>query len=371
MKRIATTLLVAGLMATPALALLPPSARAAVNVDIGISVGVPPPVLPVYVQPIAPGPGYIWTPGYWAWDPSYNDYYWVPGTWVMPPQIGLLWTPGWWGWSNGYYRWHPGYWGTHVGFYGGVNYGFGYFGDGYVGGRWRGDHFYYNRAVSNVNVTNVRNVYVDRTVINNVHVNRVSYNGGRGGLTARPTAAQRSYASQRRVSPTRIQAQQRDRALRDPAQRFKSNRGRPAVFATQRPGHFEGAHAVTRPSARGRMVEAPRHQTSPASSRNHVRTGNAPPRNRASMPAPDHARGAMEAPNRDRGTARASHERTQPRAHERARPALQHAPSNRPQRVNPPPQRGHAKPSQNRRPPASRGDNGHRDKKKHDDNGHH
>ena len=28
-----------------------------------------------------PGPGYIWTPGYWAYDPA-DGYYWVPGTWV-------------------------------------------------------------------------------------------------------------------------------------------------------------------------------------------------------------------------------------------------------------------------------------------------
>ena len=32
-----------------------------------ISVGIAPPVLPVYVQPACPGDGYIWTPGYWAY----------------------------------------------------------------------------------------------------------------------------------------------------------------------------------------------------------------------------------------------------------------------------------------------------------------
>ena len=59
-----------------------------------VSVAVGPPALPVYVQPIAPGPGYIWTPGYWAWSP--DGYYWVPGTWVLPPEVGFLWTPGYW-----------------------------------------------------------------------------------------------------------------------------------------------------------------------------------------------------------------------------------------------------------------------------------
>ena len=101
-----------------------------------VSVAVGPPALPVYVQPVAPGPGYIWKPGYWAWGP--DGYYWVPGTWVLPPEVGFLWTPGYWGFSAGLYNWHPGFWGPTVGFYGGINYGFGYPGHGYYGGYWRG-----------------------------------------------------------------------------------------------------------------------------------------------------------------------------------------------------------------------------------------
>ncbi|TAL01011.1 MAG: hypothetical protein EPO08_11725, partial [Rhodospirillaceae bacterium] len=61
-----------------------------------VSVDLAPPPLPVYVQPEIPGPGYIWTPGYWAYDPD-DGYYWVPGTWVLPPTIGVLWTPPYWG----------------------------------------------------------------------------------------------------------------------------------------------------------------------------------------------------------------------------------------------------------------------------------
>ena len=57
----------------------PPPPRAAV----GVSISIAPPVLPVYEQPLCPGPGYIWTPGYWAY--GEDDYYWVPGTWVLPP----------------------------------------------------------------------------------------------------------------------------------------------------------------------------------------------------------------------------------------------------------------------------------------------
>ena len=156
---------------------------------VAITVSFGPPVLPVYAQPISPGPGYYWVPGYWAWSPDYDDYYWVPGTWVMPPAIGVLWTPGYWAFSAGRYTWVPGYWGPTVGFYGGINYGFGYPGDGYYGGQWRGRDFYYNRSVNNVNITNIHNVY-NQTVVNNTTVNRVSYNGGPGGVQARPTSAQ-------------------------------------------------------------------------------------------------------------------------------------------------------------------------------------
>jgi hypothetical protein len=98
---------------------------------VGVSINVAPPELPVYEQPPVPGPGYLWTPGYWAWSPDAGSYYWVPGTWVEPPQEGYLWTPGYWGWNDGIYVWNGGYWGTHIGFYGGVNYGFGYVGHGY------------------------------------------------------------------------------------------------------------------------------------------------------------------------------------------------------------------------------------------------
>ena len=136
------------------------------HAGIFISVGFAPPVLPVYTQPICPNPGFIWTPGYWAY--GGDGYYWVPGVWVEPPTVGLLWTPAYWGWENNAYLFHAGYWGPHVGFYGRINYGFGYTGAGSFGGEWRGGAFFYNRSVANVNVTNVTNVY-NRTVIVNNH----------------------------------------------------------------------------------------------------------------------------------------------------------------------------------------------------------
>jgi YXWGXW repeat-containing protein len=68
--------------------------------QVGISITFGPPALPVYEQPLCPAEGYIWTPGYWAYDYDDNDYYWVPGTWVLAPEVGFLWTPGYWGWVD-------------------------------------------------------------------------------------------------------------------------------------------------------------------------------------------------------------------------------------------------------------------------------
>jgi len=199
-----------------------------------VSVTVAPPVLPVYVQPACPGDGYIWTPGYWAYGPY--GYYWIPGTWVFAPEPGLLWTPGYWGWNAGFYVWHGGYWGSHVGFYGGVNYGFGYFGSGYEGGYWRDRTFYYNRSVNNVTITNVH-IY-NKTVINNRFENRVSYNGGRGGINARPGRFEETVAHERHFEPTGMQTQHERSAGSNRQFLASVNHGRPAVAATARAGEF-------------------------------------------------------------------------------------------------------------------------------------
>src|SRR5579864_6327919 len=79
--------------------------------QVNILVSFGPPALPVYEQPPCPAEGYIWTPGYWAWDPDYGDYFWVPGTWVLAPTVGYLWTPPYWAWGPSGYVFYPGYWG--------------------------------------------------------------------------------------------------------------------------------------------------------------------------------------------------------------------------------------------------------------------
>jgi WXXGXW repeat (2 copies) len=224
--------------------------------QISVSISFAPPELPVYEQPLCPGDGYLWTPGYWANAGDDDGYYWVPGTWVMAPQPGLLWTPAYWGWGGHGFVFYNGYWGQQVGFYGGVSYGYGYYGDGYQGGRWQNGQFYYNRSVSNVNVTNIHNVY-NTTVINNTTtINRVSYNGGNGGLSARPTPQQESVARERHIPPVAAQTQHEQAARTNPEQRASLNHGTPAVAATPKPGAFSD-HAVVHAKQTGAPYNAP------------------------------------------------------------------------------------------------------------------
>src|SRR6202030_4147177 len=242
--------LIRALLAALSLAALPVVSDA--GVFVGVSVNIAPPELPVYVQPPCPAAGYIWVPGYWAWADQDQDYYWIPGTWALAPAVGLLWTPGYWGWEGGVYMWRGGYWGPHVGFYGGVNYGFGYGGEGYEGGRWRGDQFYYNRSVTNVNTTNITNVY-NRTVVNNVTVNRVSFNGGSGGVTARPNAAQLAADREHHVGFTAGQREHEQKARGDQALRaFVKGGGGPAARGpTSAGGGAEPQRSATAGAAPG------------------------------------------------------------------------------------------------------------------------
>src|SRR5258708_2563246 len=164
-----------------------------------ISITVAPPELPLYEQPEIPAPGYIWTPGYWAY--GLDGYFWVPGTWVEPPAVGLLWTPGYWGWHDGSYGWNAGYWGPHIGFYGGVNYGYGYGGVGYEGGRWNNGVFAYNRTVNNFGGVSITNVY-NQTLINNNKVTKTSFHRGTRGTTVQPTPQKHAPAHKPHPAPT-------------------------------------------------------------------------------------------------------------------------------------------------------------------------
>ncbi len=285
-----------------------------------VSVAIAPPVLPVYAQPICPGPDYIWTPGFWAYGPA--GYYWVPGTWVLAPEPALLWTPGYWGFADGLYVWHAGYWGPHVGFYGGVDYGFGYFGVGFVGGMWAGGHFRYNAAVMHVNPAVEHNTYVDRTVIRNSTANRASFNGP-GGIRARPAAADVAAEHERHLGPTAVQTNHDRNAGANRNSLVSVNHGRPATMATSRPlaepaNRAAVNHAETaRPQVSANRAGGHRSQAQPPAVGNRPTTVNRARATHAGPPArPSESRSAA---NR---AARPSHQEPA------ARPGPQHNAAN-------------------------------------------
>lgn len=296
------------------------------GVSVGVSITLAPPELPVYEQPPLPEPGYLWTPGYWAWGP--DGYFWVPGTWVRPPRIGYLWTPGYWGWNNGFFIWNAGYWGPHVGFYGGVNYGYGYGGVGYEGGYWRGNNWYYNRSVNRfddrVHVTNVyeRNV----TVINNVTVNRVSYNGGRGGIDRRPSREELNAGRGPHIGYTRDQVAHERGAERDRSFLATENHGRPAVLATPRPGAF--GHGMNN-------VRSERSDRPPSAGGRPAREQPAMRRDEVNRPGPGHAQprtmeSRMDRPAQRPAASGREFPQSEPhRAPEQSRPPQSRAPEHR------------------------------------------
>jgi hypothetical protein len=285
-----------------------------------VAITVTPPVLPVYDQPACPGDGYMWNPGYWAWDEDYNDYYWVPGVWVEPPEVGFLWTPGFWGWGDGGYLWHAGYWGPHIGFYGGINYGWGYFGTGFVGGVWAGNVFRYNTAVWHVDPAVVHNTFEDRTVINNQVGNRYSFNGPHG-VTATPTAAEQAAMNQRRIPATDAQRQHALTARNDRNQRYSVNRGQPTQPTLSRVG--AGGPQGNRPATENRANPTePSHNAGPAATHQQhnaaTESHNAGPESHHHNAATASHEHAATAPHEHAATAPHEHAATAPHEHRTA-----------------------------------------------------
>jgi hypothetical protein len=313
------------LLVIPAALSTPSSAQ--IGIGIGISVRIGPPALPVYEQPICPGAGMLWTPGYWSWDDD-DGYYWVPGTWVMAP-VGMLWTPGYWGWNDGLYVWNGGYWGPHIGFYGGINYGFGYGGVGFGGGEWRGGAFFYNTAVMHVDTVSITNVYVNRTVIVN-NDSHVAFNGGEGGVAARPTPAEEVAAREPHTPPIAAQVQQAHAASQNKALFASNNHGAPAVAATARPGEFSGKGVVGAKAA-GAPYHAP--AISPKEARAPAPAANRPFTPPSKSSASDNSRMQNSQPNTEaKHPASETHESAPPAetAHPQADSHSQSAPKAKP-----------------------------------------
>ncbi|HWE53523.1 MAG TPA: hypothetical protein VG273_27275 [Bryobacteraceae bacterium] len=294
----------------------------------------PPPPLPDYSQPPAPGDDYIWTPGYWSW--SSDGYYWTPGAWVLAPWVGALWTPPYWGFYGGHYRYHHGYWAPHVGYYGGINYGFGYTGRGYEGGYWNNGSFDYNTAVNNVNPRVAHHVY-SRSVANFTPHNHVAYEGGRGGLNVRPTPAETAVLHEQRTPAVAAQLQHTRQAASNRQQFAARNQGRPAQLAATAPlatnyrapaPRPEPSQVRSLPEGGARTLPQRAGQERPIQER-----AGQPPQQRQQPPAAPAAR-AMPQPNRNQPAvnARGQEARPSPFSPPSGQPA-QHArqmPENRP-----------------------------------------
>jgi hypothetical protein len=76
------------LVTTTAVAPSYAAARARVYVRVG------PPRAVAEVRVAAPGPNYVWVPGFHRWDGG--AYVWVPGAWQLPPRPRAGWVPGHW-----------------------------------------------------------------------------------------------------------------------------------------------------------------------------------------------------------------------------------------------------------------------------------
>jgi len=67
-----------------------------------------PPAVRVETETVAPGPGYVWTPGYWRW--SGAGYVWISGSWARPPRVAAVWVRGHWMHRARGWVWVPGHW---------------------------------------------------------------------------------------------------------------------------------------------------------------------------------------------------------------------------------------------------------------------
>lgn len=100
--------LLAGLIGMGAL-MSAAAVHARTDVNVGINVGPPP--APVVVAPPPPvQPGYVWAPGYWAWD-GYR-YAWVEGRWIAP-RAGYAWVAPRWERRGPNWFFVDGYWAPH------------------------------------------------------------------------------------------------------------------------------------------------------------------------------------------------------------------------------------------------------------------
>jgi hypothetical protein len=72
-----------------------------------VYVHVRPPAARVEEVPPLPGPGWVWTRGYWAW---HGHWAWVGGRYVRPPHPHAAWVSGYWHHHPRGWVWTGGHW---------------------------------------------------------------------------------------------------------------------------------------------------------------------------------------------------------------------------------------------------------------------
>jgi hypothetical protein len=68
----------------------------------------PPAPVQVGVVGRAPGPGYVWTNGYYRWHGG--RYVWVSGSWLRSPRVGMIWVQPRWAHQGSNWVFYKGYW---------------------------------------------------------------------------------------------------------------------------------------------------------------------------------------------------------------------------------------------------------------------
>ena len=97
--------LIAATVAASAAAM--PARAADVGISIGIGVPMAPPPVIYQAPPPAPAMGYVWVPGYWAW--NYDRYIWIGGRYVYG-RPGYVWRPDRWEQRGPHWHHVRGYW---------------------------------------------------------------------------------------------------------------------------------------------------------------------------------------------------------------------------------------------------------------------
>jgi hypothetical protein len=97
-------------------------------------------------------------------------------------------------------------------------------------------------------------------VVNEFPSNRVSFNGGAGGVMARPTGGEMLAAREHHMGATSMQLQHQQMASRDNSLHAAVNGGRPGIAATSRPGEFTGRGVV---ASRGEAPGSGSHMQRP------------------------------------------------------------------------------------------------------------